>query len=38
LRYQNGNREGAREDLKWLLDKQPEGVNLERVEELYRSF
>jgi serine protease Do len=38
LRLQIGNKSGAKEDLRWLLDKQPEGVNLERVEELYRSL
>lgn len=38
LRYQAGNVAGAKEDLQWLIDKQPEGVNMERVEELYRSL
>jgi serine protease Do len=38
LRYQVGNVAGAKEDLQWLIDKQPEGVNMERVEELYRSL
>jgi regulator of sirC expression with transglutaminase-like and TPR domain len=38
LRYQTGNKSGAKDDLRWLLDKQPEGVNLERVQELYRSL
>ena len=38
LRYQTGNKSGAKEDLRWLLDKQPEGVNLERVQELYQSL
>jgi serine protease Do len=38
LRYQVGNAAGAKEDLQWLIDKQPEGVNMERVEELYRSL
>ena len=38
LRYQTGNKVGAKEDLRWLLDKQPEGVNLERVQELYQSL
>lgn len=38
LRWQTGDQAGAREDLKWLIDKQPEGVNMERVEELYRSL
>jgi regulator of sirC expression with transglutaminase-like and TPR domain len=38
LRWQTGNHAGAKEDLRWLMDKQPEGVNMERVEELYRSL
>ncbi|HUS34118.1 MAG TPA: tetratricopeptide repeat protein [Verrucomicrobiae bacterium] len=38
LRYQVGNVDGAKEDLQWLIDKQPEGVNMERVQELYRSL
>ena len=38
LRWQNGNIAGAKEDLQWLIDKQPAGVNMERVEELYRSL
>jgi regulator of sirC expression with transglutaminase-like and TPR domain len=36
LRLQAGDRSGSVEDLKWLLDKQPAGFDLERVEELYR--
>lgn len=38
LRWQSGNADGAKEDLQWLIDKQPAGVNMERVEELYRSL
>jgi len=38
LRYQTGNTDGAKEDLQWLIDKQPPGVNMERVEELFRSL
>jgi len=38
LRYQGGNTSGAKEDLQWLMDKQPAGVNMERVEELFRSL
>jgi regulator of sirC expression with transglutaminase-like and TPR domain len=38
LRRQLGDLAGAREDLQWLIDKQPAGVNMERVEELYRSL
>jgi regulator of sirC expression with transglutaminase-like and TPR domain len=36
LRYQTGDRPGALEDVDWLLDRRPEGVNLERVQELRR--
>jgi serine protease Do len=38
LRWQGGNNAGAKEDLQWLIDKQPPGVNMERVEELYRTL
>jgi len=38
LRIQTRDGAGAREDLKWILDRQPEGVNLERVAELYQSL
>lgn len=38
LRYQGGDVAGAKEDLQWLIDKQPAGVNMQRVEELYRSL
>jgi regulator of sirC expression with transglutaminase-like and TPR domain len=38
LRWQSGNTSGAKDDLQWLIDKQPAGVNMERVEELYRSL
>jgi regulator of sirC expression with transglutaminase-like and TPR domain len=37
-RMQASDLDGAREDLKWILDHQPEGVNLDRVEELYRAL
>ena len=32
-RFQLGNREGALEDVDWILDHQPENINLERVRE-----
>jgi serine protease Do len=35
---QRGDKEGAKEDLRWLLDRQPEGVDLERLGEYYRSL
>lgn len=38
LRAQQGEREGAREDLLWLLDHTPDGLNRERLEELLRSL
>jgi len=38
LRLQAGDAAGAREDLRWLLENQPRGVDLERIEELLRSL
>ncbi|MBI3879952.1 MAG: tetratricopeptide repeat protein [Verrucomicrobia bacterium] len=38
LRLRAGDAEGAREDLRWLLDAAPAGVDLERIAELLRSF
>jgi regulator of sirC expression with transglutaminase-like and TPR domain len=38
LRIQTRDGTGAKEDLKWILDHQPDGVNLERVAELYQSL
>jgi len=38
LRLRTGNNAGAREDLKWLLDTAPPGLDLDRVGELYRSL
>ncbi len=38
LRLQGRDAAGAKEDLKWILDHQPEGVDLERVTELYQSL
>jgi serine protease Do len=35
-RWQTGDRDGALRDVDWLLDRQPEGVDLERVRELRR--
>jgi regulator of sirC expression with transglutaminase-like and TPR domain len=36
LRLQSGERTLARDDLKWLIEKQPAGLDLEQIEELYR--
>lgn len=36
LRYQTGRRQGALQDVDWLLEHQPEGVELDRVRELRR--
>jgi serine protease Do len=35
---QRGDNAAAKEDLRWLLDRQPEGMELERLGELYRSL
>ena len=37
-RFQERDLSGAEEDLRWILNKKPRGVNLERVEELLRSL
>jgi len=37
-RLRIGDRAGAKEDLRWLLDKEPPEIDLERVTELYRSI
>jgi serine protease Do len=36
VRFQGGDRQGALQDVDWLLEHRPPGVNLERVEELRR--
>lgn len=38
LRLQTGDTSGAKADFKWLLDRQPPGVDLERVAEFYRTL
>jgi S1-C subfamily serine protease/regulator of sirC expression with transglutaminase-like and TPR domain len=38
LRLQTGDTAGAKADFKWLLDRQPPGVDLERVAEFYRTL
>jgi regulator of sirC expression with transglutaminase-like and TPR domain len=36
--YQSGQKAEAREDIGWLLEKQPPGVNLDRLQEWYDSI
>ena len=36
LRYHVGQRDGAIADTEWLLEKKPDGIDLERVRELRR--
>lgn len=36
VRLMSGDRAGAREDLKWILDKEPAGMDLERVADMIR--
>jgi hypothetical protein len=36
LRYQTGDLSGALEDIDWLLEKMPEGLNLARTREMKR--
>jgi len=38
MRLQSGDRPGAKEDVKWLLDRQPPGLDVDRLEELYQSL
>jgi serine protease Do len=38
LNVQRGENDAAKMDLKWLLDRAPAGVDLERLSELYRSL
>lgn len=38
LRIRTGDREGARQDLKWLLDHTPPGADFEGLTELYRNL
>ncbi len=33
LRWQSGEREGAKEDVDWLLAHQPDGVDVERLRD-----
>ena len=36
VRLMSGDRTGARSDLKWVLDKEPAGIDLERVADMIR--
>jgi hypothetical protein len=36
IRYNLGDRDGVKEDTTWLLERGPEGINVERVKELRR--
>jgi serine protease Do len=38
VRAQSGDREGALQDVDWLLEKQPEGVDLERLREFRQTL
>jgi len=38
LRTQCGDNDGAREDLRWILDAAPPGVDLERISGMYRAL
>ena len=38
LRLQIGDRSGARQDFKWLLDNDPPGIDMERVAEVFQSL
>ncbi|MBI5772590.1 MAG: trypsin-like peptidase domain-containing protein [Verrucomicrobia bacterium] len=38
LRLRAGDRAGAKEDLRWLMEKEPPGIDIDRVVELYRSL
>ena len=38
LRLQSGDTAGAKQDFKWILDQQPQGVDLERIAEVYRTL
>jgi regulator of sirC expression with transglutaminase-like and TPR domain len=38
VRIQLRDPAGAKEDLKWILDHQPDGVDLDRITDLYRSL
>ena len=38
LRLRTGDTVGAKQDFKWLLDKEAPDLDLERIAELYRSL
>jgi serine protease Do len=37
-RLQSGNTSGAKEDLQWLIERKPRGMDVEQLKELYRSL
>ena len=38
LQLQRGDSAAAKADLRWVLDRDPAGVDIERLTELYRSL
>ena len=38
IRMRSGDTPGAKEDLVWILEREPAGFNLERISELYRTL
>jgi regulator of sirC expression with transglutaminase-like and TPR domain len=38
VRWQNDDPQGAREDLKWLIDHDPPGIDMNRITELYEAL
>jgi regulator of sirC expression with transglutaminase-like and TPR domain len=38
LRLRTGDAPGAKQDLEWLMENDPDGIDMERVKELYRSL
>lgn len=38
LRLQAGDNQGSRVDLRWLLDHEPKGIDLDKVAELYQNL
>ncbi len=38
IRLESGDRSQAREDLRWLIENRPKGIDLDRIEQLYNSL
>lgn len=38
LRFQEGDREGAKTDIRWLLQNEPPGIDLRRLRDFYESM